>query len=71
MKKKQSPYLVKFVLADKQLEHKYPFQHDKTYVYLGELTNMPGHCVVAEYPSGRIWGGYHIDNFVKIKKSDT
>jgi hypothetical protein len=36
------------------------------FVFLGELTNMPAHCVLAGHNSGRIYVGYLTNNFVKI-----
>ena len=45
---------------------KYPFKAGRTYVFLGELVNMPGHCVVAEHPLGRIHSGYHTENFREL-----
>ena len=39
------------------------FDKDNWFIYLGEIPNMPGHCVVAGHESGKIYSGYHIDNF--------
>jgi len=45
---------------------KYPFKAGRTYVYLGELVNMGGHCVVADHKTGRLYSGFHTENFVEI-----
>jgi hypothetical protein len=49
----------------------YPFIHGKIYVFLGEVPKMPGHCVVAEYPTGIIISGYHVDWFLEIPEDET
>jgi hypothetical protein len=36
---------------------KYPFKKDGVYVFVGEIPNMPGHCVVADHGTGRIYRG--------------
>ena len=39
------------------------FKKDKFFVYFGEIPNMGGHCVLAGYTSGKIYSGYHMQNF--------
>ncbi len=60
--------LVKFVGSprDKHM----PFKTTSTYLFLGEVVQMPGHCVVADVETGRIWSGYHTDNFRELPKDD-
>jgi hypothetical protein len=41
-----------------------PFKKDKMFVYMGEIPNMLGHCVVAGYDTGIIYAGYHPENFM-------
>lgn len=48
----------------------YPFSSDSLYVFLGEIPNMPGHCIVAEHPTGKIYSGYHIEHFREIVEDD-
>jgi hypothetical protein len=50
---------------------RYPFRAGKSYVFFGEIPNMPGHCVVADHRSGQIHAGYHTDNFVELKYDET
>jgi len=40
------------------------------YIYLGELANMPGHCVVAEMQTGHVYGGFHTENFVELNEDE-
>jgi hypothetical protein len=41
-----------------------------TYVYLGAIPNMPGHCVVADAETGQLFTGYHIENFEEIPEDE-
>jgi hypothetical protein len=41
----------------------YPFVRDEVLLFLGEVRQMPGHCVVAT-KDGRVVWGYHTENFV-------
>jgi hypothetical protein len=45
---------------------RYPFSKDLPLVYLGEIPNMTGHCIVAGSRSGRVYSGYHIETFVEL-----
>lgn len=38
----------------------------KTFVYLGEIVNMPGHGIFVDYKSGKCYNGYHIDEFSEL-----
>ena len=64
--------LVRFDVArvPRGFRHKYPFRAGAAYVFFGEIPNMPGHCVVADHQSGRIYSGYHTDNFVELRKDE-
>lgn len=67
--------LCKFVVPDEEY-HWYPFQKFSprsrygVYVYLGEIPNMLGHCVVSCYRTGQILSGYHTDNFVELTEDE-
>jgi len=39
-------------------------------VYLGEIPNMQGHCVVAGWMSGRVYSGFHTENFREMTMED-
>lgn len=36
------------------------------YVFLGEIPNMPGHCVIVDARTGKISSGNHTVNFVEL-----
>ncbi len=44
----------------------YPFTPDGVYVFLGDIPNMPGHCVVADHRTGRVYSGYHTEGFAEV-----
>lgn len=50
---------------------KYPFVEGRTYIFFGEIPNMPGHCVVADHKTGQLFSGYHTENFVELKDEET
>jgi hypothetical protein len=47
-----------------------PLLKDKAFIYLGEIPNMPEHCVVAGVQTGLILGGFDIDNFVELSDDE-
>ena len=49
---------------------KYPFMAGRSYVFFGEIPNMPGHCVVADHQTGQIFSGYHAENFQEIPEEE-
>ena len=66
--------LVKFVppltIRGKKLT-RYPFKKGEAYVFMGEIPNMPGHCVVVAQKSGKIHAGYHTELFVELSSEET
>lgn len=50
----------------------YPFDKDERFIFLGEIPNMPGHCVVLRMVTGPglvkpdAVFGYHTENFVEL-----
>jgi len=40
---------------------------DEIWVYLGEITNMKGHGIYANFVTGRMLCGYHIENFIELE----
>ena len=64
--------LVKFkddILDGKYGKH-YPFSIHQKFVMLGEIANMPGHCVISDYRTGHIYSGYHTDDFKEISEDE-
>jgi hypothetical protein len=49
---------------------RYPFKKDEAYVFLGEIPNMRGHCVVADRKSGKIHVGYHTELFSELSADE-
>jgi diadenosine tetraphosphate (Ap4A) HIT family hydrolase len=48
-----------------------PFKEHRVYIFLGEIPNMPGHCVVVEHKNHhQIFSGYHTDNFVELTEGE-
>lgn len=64
------PYLARFDVSGLKgyLDH-YPFEPDETVLCLGEIENMPGHVAIAK-KDGRVFWGYHPENFPKIPLDD-
>ncbi len=62
--------LVKF--EDKRFREKgsrkNPFKQGRPYVFLGE--NVPGHCIVADHRTGRVYSGFHTENFVELSEDE-
>jgi hypothetical protein len=52
-------------------EKRSPFPKGARLVYLGEIPNMPGYCVVVDCKSGRIRTGYHTERFEEIPQEET
>ena len=55
----------------KTARRKYPFRAGRTYVFFGEIPNMPGHCVVADHSSGQVYSGYHTEHFIELTEAET
>lgn len=41
----------------------HPFNTNDSYIYHGEIPNMPGHCVVSNMKTGQLYSGYHCIDF--------
>lgn len=52
---------------DFDVDRAYPFKREHSYIYLGEIPNMPGHCVVVGHDDGRIYSGYHNVSYADIR----
>ncbi len=77
MKARKRPRIHSLVRFSPQIRPKgsesnrYPFRKDEAYIFFGEIPNMPGHCVVGDPKTGRLFAGYHNENFVELKPSET
>lgn len=65
--------LVKFDYKDLPEEWRveYPFKKsDEPYIFLGEIVQMPGHCIVVSMKTGKIFSGYHMNNFIELTEDE-
>lgn len=47
-----------------------PFKYNHTYLFMGEIANMPEHCVVVDTKTNEIFSGYHTDTFVELTEDE-
>lgn len=57
--------LVAFKYDDKG----YPFKKDEIVLFLGEIEQMPGHCIIAN-KAGKVLWGYHTGNFRECTENE-
>jgi hypothetical protein len=62
---------LKPALAVMPTSKKLPFVNDMPLVFLGEIPNMPEHGIFAGHSSGRIYSGFHIEQFVELSDDET
>jgi hypothetical protein len=62
------PQLVIFE-APKGYENHYPWRNGDHMLFMGEITNMPGHCVIVNKEGKTFWG-YHTDNFREPREDE-
>ena len=48
-----------------------PLAQERSFIFLGEIPNMEGHCVVVGHKTGKVFSGYHIENFVELTAEET
>ncbi len=48
----------------------YPFKENEHFVFLGEIVQMPGHCIVISMSDGKIYTGYHTENFIECTEDE-
>ena len=64
--------LVKFNFKDTPvIYHKqYPFSEVDRFVYLGDIKQMPGHCVIVNTKTGQMHCCYHTSNFIEVPEEE-
>ena len=64
--------LVKFDFKSmRQRDHsKYPFSIYQTFVMIGEIEQMPGHCIVIENGTGAVHTCFHTDDFIELTEDE-
>ena len=72
MKTPRKLSLVKFDFGSlpKKFHTQYPFKPKQVLLFLGEIPNMEGHCVVMDHKSGELYSGYHVENFQEIPEDE-
>lgn len=48
----------------------YPFTVKDIFVYLGDITNMPEHCVVVRTGDNIVFTCYHTDDFIELTEDE-
>lgn len=70
-KSKKSPRplsIVKAVNIDSAW--RYGWGNGETFIYLGEIPNMPGHCVLYRISAEKILYAFHTENFVELTEEE-
>ena len=66
--------IVKLVEGSYEQEAFMSFGLNSTLIFLGEIPNMPGHCIILEYSKicsdTRIHAFWHTDNFVECTEEE-
>jgi len=64
--------LVRFDFSDLPVKYhkEYPFAEHDRFVYLGDIVQMPGHCVVVRLRDDKVFTCYHTDNFVELTEEE-
>ena len=52
-------------------EKRSSFKKGSQQIFLGEILNMPGHCVVSDVKTGKIIVGFHMERFREIPEDQT
>ena len=50
--------------------HEYPFGPEDRFVYIGDIVQMPGHCIVVRMSDGQNFAGYHTDDFIELTEEE-
>ena len=65
--------LVRFDSSDVPPEYRssYPFADTDKFIYLGDIVQMPGHCILIRFSDGKVFSAYHTENFVELTDDET
>ena len=65
--------LVKFDFDNlhKKYHSDYPFNKNQRLIFMGEIPNMPGHCVLMDAVTTKLYSGYHTENFKELMDDET
>ena len=62
--------IIKYDYKPHKDEGEMPFNTSKFYIYLGEIPNMLGHCIIMDYNTKEIYTGIHIDMFREATENE-
>ena len=65
--------LVKFDFSAVPVQqHKlYKIFKNRTFILIGEIEQLLGHCILIDNRSGQVLSGFHTENFVKLTSDET
>lgn len=46
------------------------FPKNEVFIFMGEIEQMPAHCIVCNHKAGQIYSGYHTDNFIPLTNDE-
>jgi len=52
------------------LRNAYPFKAEDRFVYMGDIVQMPGHCVIVRLQDGKMFCCYHTDGFIAVPENE-
>ena len=55
---------------DEDYELYYKHFEDKTYIFLGEIVQAPGHCILLDIDTGKVEAMHHTDNFRQLTEDE-
>ena len=44
--------------------------NEEVFIYFSEIPNMPEHCVISGKKTGKVFGGFHLNNFVELTEDE-
>lgn len=53
---------------ERDYEHNFPI--NGKFIFMGEIKQMPGHCILCNIKTGKIIAGYHTDNFIELTEEE-
>ena len=46
------------------------FPENEVYIFMGDIEQMPGHCILCNFKTGKMIIGYHTDNFIPLTEDE-
>lgn len=70
MSKRLRPLALCVLVGDAQSDANKKVLGEGPFVFLGEIPNMRGHCVVMDRKTGKLHAGYHPENFREMTEDE-